>query len=663
MDTSKLEKRIKELELELIHMKSDLVTEKQITKSLNQSLDIFRIIFEKASDGIFIMNIDKELIFVNESFAQMHGYTPEEMKDIGLDCLDDFTETIQDHGERMKRILNGETLRFEVNHHHKSGKTIVLEVVSNLVPFQNEKFIVAFHRDITQNKEAELVYRENEVKYKFIVENIGEGFGFVNTNEEFVVANPAAERIFGVGKGELTGKNLKDFLSKEQYFNILNQTKIRKEGKTSNYEFELTRFDGNIRNIHITAVPQFDEKNLFLGTHGIFRDITEAKQIQDALADEKRRLSNIIEGTNAGTWEWNIQTGETKFNERWAEAIGYSLEELSPVSIDTWIKNAHPEDLKISGELLEKHFKRELGYYECEVRMKHKNGKWVWILDRGKVHTWDRDGKPLLMSGTHQDITHRKESELIISQQNDSLTKLNVDKDLFMSILAHDLKSPFSGLVGLSAVLAENVRKYDIDKIEKFAKSISKSANSTFSLLEDLLLWVRSQSGKMSFAPELLIFQDTCHDMFSVLEPLAHEKNINIKWKSEGQINIFADQEMLKTILRNLVSNAIKYSFKNSEIIVSAEKKPGKITISVMDKGIGIMPDILAGLFDISLMQSSRGTAGEKGTGLGLLLCKEFVSRHGGTIWVESEFGMGSTFRFTLPFPRTYENSMFLANS
>jgi PAS domain S-box-containing protein len=123
------------------------------------------------------------------------------------------------------------------------------------------------------------------------------------------------------------------------------------------------------------------------------------------------RMNSIIEATHAGTWEWNIQTGETIFNERWAEIIGYTLDEISPVSIDTWTKFSHPDDLKVSGELLEKHFKGVSDYYECEARMKHKNGNWIWILDRGRVQEWDKEGKPLLMSGTHTDITLRHHNE------------------------------------------------------------------------------------------------------------------------------------------------------------------------------------------------------------------------------------------------------------
>lgn len=155
-------------------------------------------------------------------------------------------------------------------------------------------------------------------------------------------------------------------------------------------------------------------------------EMAERKSAEQALAQQKQRLSYILEGTNVGTWEWNIQTGETIFNERWANIIGYTIEEISPVSIDTWMKFAHPEDIKVSGELLEKNFTKELDYYEFEGRMQHKNSNWVWVLDRGKVMSWTDEGKPFLMYGTHEDITERKESEDKIRHlaTHDPLTEL-----------------------------------------------------------------------------------------------------------------------------------------------------------------------------------------------------------------------------------------------
>ena len=155
-------------------------------------------------------------------------------------------------------------------------------------------------------------------------------------------------------------------------------------------------------------------------------------QAREAIAVQKQRLAGILRGTNSGTWEWNVQTGETVFNERWAEIIGYSLEELSPVSIETWTSRCHPDDLKASGQLLERHFQGELDYYEFEARMKHKSGAWIWVLDRGRVISWTDNGKPSLMMGTHLDITERKRAESSLVAYDSLLRAVSVATERFV---------------------------------------------------------------------------------------------------------------------------------------------------------------------------------------------------------------------------------------
>ncbi|GAB4328206.1 MAG: hypothetical protein OHK0038_02020 [Flammeovirgaceae bacterium] len=186
------------------------------------------------------------------------------------------------------------------------------------------------------------------------------------------------------------------------------------------FEYRFLKKNGEIvwlRDI-VTVVPE-NGKPKWL--RGLIIDITKQKQTEFEINNQRRRLADIIEGTNVGTWEWNVQTGETIFNEKWANIIGYTLEEIQPVSIHTWINFAHPEDLKKSNETLEKHFAGELEYYECEARMKHKDGHWIWVLDRGKVFTWDKEGKTLWMSGTRQDITKRKIDEQNLRKLNEEL--------------------------------------------------------------------------------------------------------------------------------------------------------------------------------------------------------------------------------------------------
>jgi signal transduction histidine kinase len=238
---------------------------------------------------------------------------------------------------------------------------------------------------------------------------------------------------------------------------------------------------------------------------------------------------------------------------------------------------------------------------------------------------------------------------VLINNELQRLLQLNSDKDLFISILAHDLRSPFTALLGLSDLLIENVRIYSIEEIESLLKNIRDASKDTFALLEDLLKWTSTQSGKIPFKPQILSFAVISKNILETLNAAAYAKNITIKCPAPDHISVFADVDMLKTIMRNLVSNAIKFTNNGGSIIIDAEEESGMVIISVSDNGIGIKPEKLSKLFDISQRQTTKGTADESGSGLGLILCKEFVEINGGRIWSESEYGKGSDFKFTLP--------------
>ncbi len=248
-----------------------------------------------------------------------------------------------------------------------------------------------------------------------------------------------------------------------------------------------------------------------------------------------------------------------------------------------------------------------------------------------------------------EEVKARVATHIKIHQQSKELQKLMADKDRFISILGHDLKSPFNSILGLSSLLKTNIRDYDVAEIEDFADLINKAAQSTYTLLEDLLTWARTQSGKLPFEPQYLNLAAIFYSALDTLKLNAQSKNITINYLAERSIEVFADVNMLQTVLRNLLSNAIKFTRTGDNIEVYAEVNQKTVTIIVSDNGIGMEQKNVVKLFDITQKYTSAGTANEKGTGLGLLLCKDFVEKHGGKIWVESEVGKGSDFKFSLP--------------
>ncbi len=238
---------------------------------------------------------------------------------------------------------------------------------------------------------------------------------------------------------------------------------------------------------------------------------------------------------------------------------------------------------------------------------------------------------------------------VIVNNEIQQLLQLNADKDLFLSILAHDLRSPFTALLGISDLLIENIRIYSIEEIESMLNRIKDASKGTFALLEDLLKWTSIQSGKISFNPRNLKFADICNQVLATLNSYSLAKSITINNTTKDDVYVYADNDMLKTVMRNLISNAIKFTRIGGSITISAGEKSGSTEISVSDNGVGIEPDRLIKIFDISQRQTTMGTEMESGTGLGLILCKEFVEKGGGKIWVESEYGKGSHFKFTIP--------------
>ena len=242
----------------------------------------------------------------------------------------------------------------------------------------------------------------------------------------------------------------------------------------------------------------------------------------------------------------------------------------------------------------------------------------------------------------YQDITERKMYEK-------KLYDLNASKDKFISILAHDLKNPFNVLVGFSSVLLKNLKKYDLNKIEDNVRKINQISINTHDLLEEILLWTMSQSGKLSFEPKKYCLKEICDEIITNLKENAIAKEIIISCSEIENIFINADINMFKTIMRNLISNAIKFTYKGGNINISCDLIGNFAQISVMDSGIGISKDKISKIWDISQTSSTVGTAAEKGTGFGLILCKEFIEKQGGKIWVESTVNKGSSFIFTVP--------------
>jgi PAS domain S-box-containing protein len=333
------------------------------------------------------------------------------------------------------------------------------------------------------------------------------------------------------------------------------------------------------------------------------------------------------------------------FNPRFCELTGYTAEELTSKDFDFIV--LLPEE---SRKYLEWRYQMRLEGKEIpnqyELELLHKSGKRVFV----EVSTVSV-GKPgeVLVMGIMRDITQRKIYEQQLRESEERLKELNAAKDKFFNIIAHDLRAPISGLISMTKTLIENSDILTPEETKELLTELLDYANQSFNLLENLLQWSRSQTGTIPFKPEDTDLYEIALSSVVINEPNAKQKGISISnLVPEGSIS-FVDRNMITTVVRNLISNAIKFTNPGGEIQISLKDNPDDYELIVADNGVGMDAEKLSKLFKIGENISTPGTAHEKGSGLGLILVKEFVEKNGGSIRVESEVGKGTRFFIKLP--------------
>ena len=285
-----------------------------------------------------------------------------------------------------------------------------------------------------------------------------------------------------------------------------------------------------------------------------------------------------------------------------------------------------------------------------EVRLQKADGNLFWARFDATLRISEKETPLCRIAVT--DFTKRKELELKLQNYMNVLENINHTKDKFFSIIAHDLKNPFAGIIGISDLLEGKLKEVPHEHSPQYihyTQMIQTTSKSAFTLLENLLLWARSQTGDIKVNPTRIAIHHLISFTIPIVNGNAFKKNITIETNYTVEEFVYADESFVSTILRNLLTNAIKFTYPNGKIIVSTERKNEFLEISISDSGMGIDPKQLNNLFKIDSKVSKLGTEKEKGSGLGLILCKDFVEKQGGRIWVKSKLGQGSTFTFTLP--------------
>ena len=368
------------------------------------------------------------------------------------------------------------------------------------------------------------------------------------------------------------------------------------------------------------------------------KDNSILRQKHIEISEAKELYLKIFEDFPALIWRSRLDKLCDYFNKTWLDFTGRTMEQEFG---NGWAEGVHPDDFDFCLQTYVNAFDNRQSFL-MEYRMKNKIGEYCWIRDFGRPF-YDLDNTFLGYIGSCYDITENKNNEL-------KLIELNTTKDKFFSIIAHDLKSPFNSVLGFSELLMVHVNEKDYEQIGEFANVIRQSSIKAMNLIMNLMEWAQSQSGRIEFNPEYFEINTIVNEAILLMEGSAEQKSIIITNKLAPDIQVNADKNMISTVLRNLISNAIKFTQPNGKISVTSVVNHNELTISVMDTGVGISEDRINNLFKIGEGYSIHGTKEEHGTGLGLILCKDFIEKNDGKIWAESIVGKGMTFFFSLPF-------------
>jgi PAS domain S-box-containing protein len=394
---------------------------------------------------------------------------------------------------------------------------------------------------------------------------------------------------------------------------------------------------------------------------------------ENVLQSTKDYLENLINYANAPIIVWNPETRIQLFNHAFEHLTGYSSSEVEGKILDMLFPkpSLKESNAKIKDALTENWKTIEIPILtkNKEIRTVLWNSANIYDTDKKTVLSTIAQGnditerviaeqnvkertKDLEVANTllKQELTERIQAQQALRKSESQLKELNATKDKFFNIVAHDLKNPFTSLLGSSELLFRDIDKMDNDKIKTLASILNDASKSGYAILQNLLDWSRSQTGMLKFNPERINLNNLINENISNLQLLATNKDISLYSGVEEGIYIFADKNMINTILRNLLSNAVKFTHKCGKVAVSVIINSGEVIISVKDTGIGISKKNIDKLFRIDTKFSMPGTNNEQGTGLGLKLSKEFVEKQGGTIWVESIENKGSEFKFSIPF-------------
>ena len=599
----------------------------------------YRLLFESAKDGILILDAETGAIKdVNPYLVEHLGYSYEQL--IGKKIWEiGLVQDIASNQEKFYELQNKQYVRYEdLPLETAAGKKINVEFLSNLYFVNKKKVIQCNIRDITERKEVEKALQESEERYHAIFDSSLDAILLTSPDGRILDVNASACLMFErtIEEIQLIGRDgLLDKLNPNLSLAIENRNQT---GRSDSVQLTCIRKSGQKFPAEVSS-SIFCDKDGNPRTSMIIRDITDRSKIEEirkksdsytkALLDAIPELMFRLD-KNGVFLDYKAAKDDLAYIKD--SIIGKSIMDIMSPEFSDLVEekirlSLTTREMVVFGYNLSVPVK---GKCEFEARMVGCGFGEVVVIVR--------------------DVTERKRAEEVINQKNCELQKVNAEKDKFFSIIAHDLRGPFNGFLGFTNILVEELPDLTTKEIMDIAVDLRTSAKNLYRLLENLLEWSLMQRGHTEFKPQSIVLKSKVDEIIRPLLELIQKKGIVLDINIPEGMSVKADANMLASTVRNLTSNALKFTKKGGSVKISAlPVSEGLIQISISDTGIGMSSQIVENLFHIDQKTNRLGTDREPSTGLGLVLCKDFIEKNGGVLTVESEEGKGSTFSFTLP--------------
>ena len=625
----------------------DISERKQIEEKTKLSEAQFRGAFEYSAIGMAMFGIGGNCIRANQSLSDMLGYGIQELTKMEFEDIthpDDLAQSVS----LMRDLIEGENDNFYTEKRliHKKGQVVwVFLGVSILRNSENEPLhLIAQIQDITQNKLASNLINEERNLLSTLIDNLPINIYIkdlqlrktrVNRSEVSYMSGLTEEDIVGKTDFELFPESTAANSFKEDQ-EVLSSGVPMISRESIDY-----RKDGSVNYLLTSKIPLRNSEEEVIGLLGISYDITKIKEAENAMAVSEEKYREIFENIQDIYYRTDKDGIVTEISPSIEKYYNYKRGQIigSPVT-DFYY---YQEDRDVIVEVLKKNH----AVTDFEVKLKTRNNGLVYASVNARLIF--KNGIVVGSEGSIRDITARKAQENQLTELNTELKALNTHKEKLLSVIGHDLRNPIAASLKLAELALMDVDDITKEELLEYLTKMEIGLQNANELLENLLQWAKNQFNTLNFNPVLI------HDLdllitacIKRIKPMADAKNIELIKKVPEGIKMYADQDMLDAVLRNLVSNAIKFT-ANGEITVEVQIRDYDLLFSVKDNGTGMAQETISQLFNKSFSNSAYGTSGEKGTGLGLELCRDFVEKHQGRIWVESKEGQGSTFYFTTP--------------